>query len=322
MEKQGLLQPQFRDEDSVRAYLEKNLWPDGPVCPHCGVIGEAYKLQSKPGTKNQLRKGVYKCAACREPFTVTVGTIFEDSKIPLHKWLLAVHLLCSSKKGISAHQLMRNLELGSYRTAWFMSHRIRYAMKQEPLTSMLTGTIEMDETYIGGKLRCGTHGRRPGKRPKDYLSPVANKVAVVSVLQRGGRVQSLHVERVTAKNLKPIVNQMVAKDARLMTDTSTVLASAGSKRKHFKVNHSVGEYVRWEKGVVITTNAVEGYFANLKRGIDGVYHQVGKQHLHRYLSEFDFRYNARDVSDGQRSLLAVQGTAGKRLMLRDSRSSA
>ena len=198
MEKQGLLQPQFRDEYSARAYLEKNLWPDGPVCPHCGVIGEAYKLQSKPGTKSQLRKGVYKCAACREPFTVTVGTIFEDSKIPLHKWLLAVHLLCSSKKGISAHQLMRNLELGSYRTAWFMAHRIRYAMKQEPLTSMLTGTIEIDETYIGGKLRCGTRGRRPGERTKDYLSPVANKAAVVSVLQRGGRVQSLHVERVTA----------------------------------------------------------------------------------------------------------------------------
>ncbi len=322
MEKQGLLQPQFRDEDSARAYLEKNLWPDGPVCPHCGVIGEAYKLQSKPGTKSQLRKGVYKCAACREPFTVTVGTIFEDSKIPLHKWLLAVHLLCSSKKGISAHQLMRNLELGSYRTAWFMAHRIRYAMKQEPLTSMLTGTIEIDETYIGGKLRCGTHGRRPGERTKDYLSPVSNKAAVVSVLQRGGRVQSLHVERVTAKNLKPIVNQMVAKDARLMTDTSTVLASAGSKRKHFKVNHSVGEYVRREKGIVITTNAVEGYFANLKRGINGVYHQVGKQHLHHYLSEFDFRYNARDISDGDRTRLAIKGTTGKRLMLRDSKSTA
>src|SRR5438552_15942128 len=131
METQGLLQPQFKDEDSARTFLEKKLRPSGPICPHCGVIGEAYKLESKPGTANKLRKGVYKCAGCREPFTVTVGTIFEDSKIPLHKWLLAVHLLCSSKKGISAHQLMRNLELGSYRTAWFMAHRIRYAMAEE-----------------------------------------------------------------------------------------------------------------------------------------------------------------------------------------------
>ena len=315
----GLLQPHFKDEDAARAYLEKELWPENPICPHCGVIGKAYKLQSKPGTRNRLRKGVYKCASCREPFTVTVGTIFEDSKVPLHKWLLAIHLLCSSKKGISAHQLMRNLELGSYRTAWFMAHRIRHAMKQEPLASMLTGTVEMDETYIGGKLRCGTHEQRPGERPKDYLSPVANKAAVVSVLQRGGRFQSRHVERVTAKNLKPIVNQMVSKDAYLMTDTSTVLTSVGRKRKHFKVNHSVGEYVRREKGLVITTNAVEGYFALLKRSINGVYHQVGKKHLPRYLNEFDFRYNARGVSDGERALLAVKGTAGKRLMLRDSR---
>src|SRR3990172_9071696 len=142
MENKGLLQPQFKDVDSARAFLEAKLWPDGPICPHCGVLGEAYPLRSKPGTKNPIRKGVYKCAGCREQFTVTVGTIFEDSKIPLHKWLLAVHLLCSSKKGISAHQLWRNLELGSYRTAWFMAHRIRYAMKQGPLSSMLKGTIE------------------------------------------------------------------------------------------------------------------------------------------------------------------------------------
>jgi transposase-like protein len=169
MEKQGLLQPQFKDEDSARAFLEKKLWPGGPICPHCGVIGEAYKLESKTSTKNPLRKGVYKCAGCREPFTVTVGTIFEDSKIPLHKWLLAVHLLCSSKKGISAHQLMRNLELGSYRTAWFMAHRIRYAMAEEPLSSLLKGTVEVDEVYIGGKRREHVpHARTVGERPKDY----------------------------------------------------------------------------------------------------------------------------------------------------------
>ena len=319
MENKGLLQPQFRDEDSARAYLEKKLWPEAPVCPHCGVIGEAYKLQSKAGTKNPLRKGVYKCAACREPFTVTVGTIFEDSKIPLHKWLLAVHLLCSSKKGISAHQLWRNLELGSYRTAWFMAHRIRYAMKQEPLSSKLTGTVEVDETYIGGKPRYSIpQATKPGERPQDHYSPT-RKAAVVSVLQRGGLVQSRHVEHVTAKNLKPIINEMIAKDAHVMTDSSTVLESASMGRRHSQVNHTAKEYVRRENGVCITTNGVEGYFSILKRGVNGVYHHWSKRHLHRYLNEFDFRYNARDISDGERALLAVKGTTGKRLMLRDSK---
>lgn len=221
---------------------------------------------------------------------------------------------------MSAHQLHRMLGI-TYKSAWFMAHRIRYTMSQEPLSSKLSGIIEMDEVYIGGKRRESIpHATKLGERPKDNPGPFGGKAAVVSVLQRGGRVQSLHVERVTAKTLRPIINQMAAEDAHLMTDTSTVLRSAGSSRKHSQVNHTAKEYVRRENGVCITTNGVEGFFANLKRGIHGVYHHVGKQHLHRYLSEFDFRYNARDVTDGDRTGLALKGVNGKRLMLRDSKS--
>jgi transposase-like protein len=313
----AILAPEFTDPDKAREVLEAERWPDGPICPHCGIIGEAYKLEPKEGAKTHVRKGVYKCAACREQFTVTVGTIFEDSHIPLNKWLLAIHLLCASKKGMSAHQLHRMLGIG-YRAAWFMAHRIRYGMTQEPLSSKLAGIIEMDETYVGGKFRTGSHAVKLGERPKDRPSPFANKAAVVSVLQRSGRVQSHHVERVTAENLKPIVEKMVDEAAHLMTDSSTVLDSVGTGRKHDTVNHTVKEYVRYENGVCITTNSVEGYFATLKRGINGVYHHVGKHHLHRYLSEFDFRYNAREVSDKERAKLAVKGTSGKRLMYRDS----
>jgi transposase-like protein len=213
---------------------------------------------------------------------------------------------------MSAHQLHRLLDI-TYKSAWFMAHRIRYAMSQEPLTSKLQGTIEVDETYIGGKLRAGAQRTKSGERPKDYPNPLSNKAAVVSVLQRGGRVQSVHVEKVTAENLKPVIKQMVAENAHLMTDSSSVLISAGSERKHDQVNHSIDEYVRYEDGVCITTNGVEGYFANLKRGIKGVYHHVGKQHLHRYLAEFDFRYNSRKIKDGERTLEALKGVEGKRL---------
>lgn len=308
----------FNDADSARQFLEGMRWRDGVICPHCGIVGESYRLTPKPRAKSSVRKGVWKCKGCRNQFTVTVGTIFEGSHIPLHKWLLAIHLLCASKKGMSAHQLHRMLDI-TYKSAWFMAHRIRYAMTQEPLSSKLQGTIEVDETYIGGKARFGALKTKPGEKPKDRPAPTSGKAAVVSVLQRGGRVQSLHVEKVTADNLKPIIKKMVAETAHLMTDSSTVLTSAGSKLKHDQVNHSIEEYVRYEDGVCITTNTVEGYFANLKRGIKGVYHHVGKQHLHRYLAEFDFRYNARKIEDGERTLEALKGVEGKRLLLRDSR---
>lgn len=311
----------FFNEDSARKFLEAKRWPDGTVCPKCGVLGQSYRLRPSEDGKTHVRKGVWKCGACREQFTVSVGTIFEDSHIPLHKWLFAIHLLCASKKGMSAHQLHRMLEI-TYKSAWFMAHRIRYAMAQEPLSSKLSGTIEVDETYIGGKLRVGPQSGNHGDRAKDRVAGIANKAAVVSVLQRGGRVQSMHIEKVTAKNLRPIINEMVADDAHLMPDTSTVLRSAGKDRKHSQVNHDAKEYVRYEDGTCVTTNGVEGYFANLKRGINGIYHHVGKNHLHRYLSEFDFRYNARQVSDIERRDLAIQQAGGKRLMYRDSKSPA
>jgi transposase-like protein len=307
----------FSDEDKARAFLEKLRWPDGVVCPHCGLVGEAYRLEPKPSKKNtHVRKGVWKCGGCREQFTVTVGTIFEDSHIPLSKWLLAYHLLCASKKGMSAHQLHRMLKV-TYRSAWFMAHRIRYTMSQEPLSSKLTGVIEIDETFIGGKIRVGTYKPRDGKKPK-YRSPRDNKAAVVSVLQRGGRVQSQHVQRVTSENLRPIVEQMVDENAIVMTDSATTLQGALKTRVHHQVNHRHDEYVRYEDDLCITTNGIEGYFATLKRGINGVYHHVGKQHLHRYLSEFDFRYNSRKEKDGDRTLLALKSAEGRRLKLRDS----
>ncbi len=309
----------FSDLEKAREFFEKQRWPEGPICPHCGELNNAYRLEPKASKKGQhVRKGVWKCAGCREQFTVTVGTIFADSHIPLNKWLFAIHLLCASKKGMSAHQLHRMLSV-TYKSAWFMLHRIRYAMTLEPLSSKLTGVIEVDETYIGGKLRTGSHSTKPGERPKDFLAGTANKAAVVSVLQRDGRVQSRHVEKVTAENLKPDLQQMISEDAHLMTDTSTVLKKADVCAKHDCVNHSANEYVRYKDGVCITTNAVEGYFANLKRGINGVYHFVGKQHLHRYLTEFDFRYNSRDLKDGERTVMAIKQTGGKRLMLRDSK---
>ncbi len=310
----------FSDEDKAREFLEAQRWPEGPICPHCGELNNAYRLQPKESKKDtHVRKGVWKCGGCREQFTVTVGTIFADSHIPLSKWLLAYHLLCSSKKGMSAHQLHRMLKV-TYRSAWFMAHRIRYSMTQEPLSSKLEGIVEIDEAYIGGKRRQRQPlAVKPGERAKDRLSPFADKAPVVSVLQRNGRVQSRHVERVTAENLRPIVEQMVAEDAHIMTDSGTVLAGALRGRKHDQVNHKAKEYVRYEDGLCITTNSIEGFFATLKRGINGVYHHVGKQHLHRYLAEFDFRYNERHVTDGEHMLAAIKQVGGKRLMLRDSR---
>jgi len=324
-EKGSILEPQFRDENAAREFLEKLRWPEGPICPHCGLIGEAYKIVVKEKTPEEIealrkakkrvrkpRKGLYQCAGCRKQFSVTVKTIFEDSHIPLHKWLLAAHLMSSSKKGISAHQLMRNLDIRQYKSAWFMAHRIRYAMTGE-LPEKMNGIVEADETFIGGRRRRKqTHAMKDGKRTEDLLSPVADKAAVFSVVQRGGKVHSRHIERVTADNLKAVLADVCEKDAHLMTD-SGVLKKSLKDRKHSLVNHSADEYVRYDEGVCVTTNTVEGYFATLKRGINGVYHHVGRKHLHRYLGEFDFRYNERHVTDGERAQTALKGFDGKRL---------
>jgi transposase-like protein len=310
----------FTDEAKAIEYWEAQRWPDGPVCPHCGLVGEAYKLQGK-----STRPGLWKCKGCRKPFTAKMRSIFEDSKIPMHMWMYAVHLMCSSKKGLSAYQFHRMTATFygrkvSYRTAWFMFHRIRFAMQQHPLVDKLSGTIEVDETYVGGKLRVGGYRKRAyyrsrGPKP-DYPSVVSNKAAVFSVLQRGGQVRSRHVERVTADNLRPIIEEMIAEDAHVMTDSSTTLGKALKNRKHDQVNHVAKEYVRYEDGKCITTNGIEGFFSLLKRGIYGTYHQVGKPYLQQYLNEFDFRFNNRKITDVERTDVALKATEGKRLTLR------
>ena len=330
-ERGSLLEPHFTDEEAARAYLEAMRWPDGVVCPHCGLVGEAFRIVRKEKTREEVlamiqarkrvrkaQKGVWKCSGCRKQFTATVGTIFEDSHIPLHKWFLAIHLMCSSKKGISAHQLMRNLDIRQYKSAWFMAHRIRYAMTGE-LPEKMTGIVEADETFIGGKKRYkSTHAMKDGKRTQDIPAPYHNKAVVFSVVQRGGRVYSRHVERVTADNLKEVLNDVVDQDAHLMTDTGA-LKGIGRERKHSLVNHKADEYVRYDEGVMVSTNTVEGFFSILKRGINGVYHHVGRKHLHRYLGEFDFRYNERHVTDGERAQRALAGFEGKRLTYQSSR---
>lgn len=210
------------------------------------------------------------------------------------------------------------MEIGSYRTAWFMADRIRWALTQEPIKEALGGIVEVDETYIGGKVRTGSQSVKPGERPKDRLAGTANKKPVVAVLQRGGLVRSHHVEHVTARDLKPIVKAMVKEDAHLMTDSSNVLASAGIGLKHDQVNHSAGEYARRENGTLVSTNSVESYFAILKRGHYGVCHHWSKRHVGQYLREFDWRYNVRGFPDVQPTVIALRMTVGKRLRLKPS----
>src|SRR5260370_16096976 len=271
----SILEPRFTNEDAAREYLESMRWPDGAVCPGCGVIGEAYKLRRAEKTleeiekmiaaKKRIRKtqqGVWKCRGCKKQFTVTVNTIFEDSHIPLHKWLLAIHLLTSSKKGMSAHQLMRMLDIKQYKSAWFMAHRIRYALTGE-LPEQMTGIVEADETYIGDKRR--THVKqtiKAGERAKDHPAPFDGKEVVFSIVQRGGKVHSRHIEKVTANNLKEIINSVCSADAHLMTDTG-VLRNKTTGRKHSLVNHRADEYVRYDERVCFTTNTVEAYLAIL-----------------------------------------------------------
>jgi transposase-like protein len=302
----------YHDEDSARAFLEAQRWPDGKAgCPHCGEIGRSYRLPpiaGKPKKNGEItyRKGLWKCGACRKQFTVTVGTIFEDSHIPLNKWLMAFHLLCSSKKGMSAHQLHRMLGV-TYKSAWFMAHRIRYAMAELNLP-MMTGTVEVDETYIGGKQHYGPRG--------EHRVGVNEKAPVVALVERGGKVRSFHQEKVTGRTLKSVIRENVGSDAHVMTDDHPGYGGLRKTHRHSVIRHSWKIYARKEGDVLISTNTIEGYFSILKRGINGVYHHVGKQHLHRYLSEFDFRYNSRHSNDGDRALLAIKKVTGKRLMYR------
>lgn len=299
----------FTDEDAAREFLESRRWPNGTVCPHCKATG-AYKLTPKEGSKTPVRKGVWKCKACRKQFTVKVGTIFEDSHVPLSKWLHAIHLLSASKKGHSAHQIHRMLDV-TYKTAWFLMHRIRYAMTQEPMASKLSGIVEVDETYVGGKAK-NMHASE--RKEKIQGRGAVGKAPVVTLVQRDGRVKSIYMEDVTGENLKAAMKDCIVPTAQIMTDESPLYSFAQSEfAGHESVQHKSGEYVRGDAHV----NTSESVHALLKRGITGTYHHVSKLHLHRYLSEFDFRFNERGVTDGERTLEAIKGFEGKRLMYRD-----
>jgi transposase-like protein len=299
----------FSNEDEAREMLEKMRWPNGVICPHCKSEG-AYKLTAKAESKSPVRKGVWKCKSCRKQFTVKVGTIFEDSHIPLSTWLLAINLLCTSKKGMSAHQLHRMLGI-TYRSAWFMAHRIRFAMTQDPLASKLQGTVEADETYIGGKAK---NMHKSVRERKVQGRGNVGKAPVFTLVERDGRVRSRHVATVTQDNLMSVMRECVEASSCINTDESPSYNMVyTSFAGHESVNHKAGEYVRGNTHV----NTSESFHALLKRGVHGVYHHWSVKHLPRYLSEFDFRFNNRKVEDGERTLNAIKGFEGKRLMYRE-----
>ncbi|MGH8717852.1 MAG: IS1595 family transposase [Burkholderiales bacterium] len=300
-------QPHFQDADKAREYLERTRWPHGPVCPHCGSVSkDHYALNG-----SAHRPGVYKCKDCRKQFTVTVGTVLERSKIPLHQWMQAVYLICSSKKGCSSHQLQRTLHV-QYKTAWFMSHRLREAMKSPGgIMGSSGGTVEADETYIG---------RKPGTKVRRGHS---HKEAVFSLVERKGHVRSFHVNDVTAEALKAKLAANVSYSATLMTDNAKQYVKLGREyADHQSVNHSADEYVRGNAH----TNTVENFFSIFKRGMYGVYQHCSSHHLHRYTTEFDFRYNHREqrikvggkwtkagYNDAERTQALLKGISGKRL---------
>ena len=290
--------PHFTDEEAARVYLEALRWPSGAVCPHCGTVGKAYATK---------RPGKYRCATreCRKDFTVKIGTVFEASHIPLHKWLLAVYLLCSSKKGMSSHQLHRTLDV-TYKTAWFMTHRIREAMRTGSFAPMDGSgkAVEVDKTYIGRK--DGVPVRRG----------YAHKCAIVSLVERGGDVRSFHVDKATKASVTPIVRKNIIRESRLMTDEPGIYTKLGKEfAEHQAVVHSADEYVRGDAH----TNTVEGFFSIFKRGFKGIYQHCGENHLHRYLTEYDFRYNNRiafGIDDLARMNTALAQVEGKRLTYR------
>lgn len=295
----------FQDADEARAWLENLLWTDGRVCGYCGTIDASTPLASRPG--------YYQCNSCRKQFTVMVGTVFERSHIALNKWLMAAFLLCASKKGISAHQMHRMLGV-TYKSAWFMMHRLREAMRVGKFPSALGGEgkhVEADETYIGGKEK----NKHRNKRTKGNIGGQGKEI-VFSLVERGGAVRSHIVPEVSAKTLRPVLVAQVDRKSFLMTDDAGQYRIMGPEfAKHEVVNHGAGEYVRGDAH----TNTIEGYFSILKRGIVGTYHHVSQQHLKRYLAEFDFRYNERTalgVDDSERATRALKGIVGKRLTYR------
>ena len=295
---EDILAPRYIDPVAARKHLEALRWPDGPECPHCGSLN-ATRLEGK-----KHRDGLIQCNDCREQYTVTVGTVFERSKIALNKWLLCNHLLVSSKKGISAHQIHRMLGV-TYKTAWFMCHRLREAMKPGPNEGGPLGGpdkfVEVDETFVGGKQK---------NRARKDVPP---KMVVVSLVERDGKARSFHVANIKARDLRGLIVTNVDRSSHLMSDEAAVYTWVGREfASHAKVNHSAGEYVRG----VDHSNTAENFFSIFKRGYVGTYHHMSEAHLHRYTAEFDFRYNTKDISDRERADLSLKAIEGKRLTYR------
>jgi transposase-like protein len=300
-----LQNPIFQDADKARKWLEGHLWPDGPVCGYCGTANEATAISTRPG--------FYQCNACRKQFTVMVGTLFERSHVPLNKWLMAAFLLCASKKGISAHQMHRMLGV-TYKTAWFMMHRLREAMNGSgsgPLGGV-GKVIEADETFYGPKdygpdRKTGRMAPKPGP---------GGKAKIIALVERGGGARSLKVEDLTSETIRDVLARHADRKSRLHTDEAGHYLSPGTEfAKHETVKHGAKEYVRGD----VTTNTVEGFFSIFKRGMRGVYQHCSDNHLQRYLNEFDFRYSNRaalEVDDKLRTERALKGIVGKRLTYR------
>jgi len=303
----------FQNEPAAFAHLEAVLWPDGPICPHCGTIGQAGRLEGVKDKKGRVRPGLWKCYSkgCRKQFTVKVGTVFESAHIPLHKMLQAVHLLCSSKKGISSHQLHRTLEV-DYKSAWFLAHRIREAMRDGSLAPLGGGgrIIEIDET---------AQGRIEGAPKFAPRKKGGYGRTVLTLVERGGSARSFHVGGTTLAEIMPVIRANVNRESAVMTDAASWYKFLGAYvdlASHDVINHDKDEYVRREGDKVVTTNTVEGYYSIFKRGMKGVYQHCKEKHLHRYLAEFDFRYSQRirlGVDDAMRTNKALQGIVGKRL---------
>jgi transposase-like protein len=305
MARSVLSEDRFQNEDAAFAFVEAALWPHGPVCPHCGNV-DAKRIKKMEG--KTTRRGLYNCKECRKPFTVRMGTIFESSHLPLHLWLQIIHLMCASKKGVSTNQVQRILRC-SMKTAWFLTHRIREAMRSGDLSPMGSdGTpVEVDETFFGNK------------KGVEIKRGHGHKNAILTLVERRGAARSFHVESIKKDDLAPIVRANIAREAHIMTDEGAQYTQIGSEfAGHGKVNHSREEYAYHDRatGTLITTNTVEGYYSIFKRGMIGIYQHCGEQHLHRYLAEFDFRYSNRvalGIGDSARADRALRGVKGKRL---------
>ena len=307
----SLTEPRFVDEEEARKHIEASRWPNEVNCPLCGSLN-VMRMAGKTQT------GYFLCRDCRGKFTCRTGTVMERSHVPLHKWLLAIHLLTSAKKGMSAHQLFRNLGFGSYRTAWFLEHRIREAMTDRDPPKLLGGkgkTVEVDETYIG---------RLEGvPKPRGGSS---HKNVVLTLVERGGSARSFHIDSVSVADMRPIINANISRETAMMTDQAAsypeILSDYAS---HDTVNHAQEEYVRREGDKLVSTNVVENFYSVFKRGMRGVYQHCSEKHLHRYLREFDFRYSNRSalgVEDAERARLALKGAEGKRLTYRQPHKAA